>query len=141
MSWGGDCGYCQLVGAAVAADALAMGKSFSRLEDAASADFAVSGQYASELLHKLRRMLQDGGLFLAEATETLTHACLRAIRNRPLLLGGKTRAKQLPQFCDGLAQTQLQDGNLSSSRRSQGLKGRRDHWKLSYIAGDLHPST
>ena len=92
QSWSGDAGYEKLVGAAVVADALMMGKTFLQLEDAAHADLAVSGEVAAELLFRLRCMLFDGGLFLAESEQTLTHTVLRSIMGRAVLLGGGTNS-------------------------------------------------
>ena len=91
LSWGGDAGYNALVGAAVCADALVIGKPMLQAEDAAAADFAISGEQASQCLHTLKCMLLDGGLFLAEAEEALTHTCLRSISGRVVFLRKGTR--------------------------------------------------
>ena len=90
LSWSGDAGYVRLVGAAVCADALVMGKSFLQADDAAAADFAICGAEAAELIHRMRCMLVHGGLFEPEAEQTLTHTCLRSIRGRCVFIGRST---------------------------------------------------
>ena len=78
----GDSGYNRLVCAAVVGDTLLACMPCLRLEDEAAADFALSGPAAAELQMRLRALLVDGGLFLAEASESMTHTVLRAIQGR-----------------------------------------------------------
>ena len=93
--FGGDTGYCRVVGAAVAADALIASWPFLKLTDQANADFALAAPAAAECLEHLRHLLKDGGLFLAEARGTLTHSVLQAMRSRMVVVargGGQARA-------------------------------------------------
>ena len=83
----GDEGFVRVVSAAVAADALVMGWHFIRLDDEAAADASLSGPRAAQLLHEMRQMLDAGGLFMQEATGTLTHAALEAMKNRLVYVG------------------------------------------------------
>lgn len=83
----GDEGFVRVIGAAVAADAMCIGWQYIRLDDAEAADFSLTGPRAAELLHTMRAMLLDGGLFLAEASGTLTHQALCAMRGRLVWLG------------------------------------------------------
>ena len=84
--WGGDKGYEALVSAAVLADSLIASQPALRLEDEASADYALSGAAAAELKMSLEALLLHGGLFLPEAEGTLTHHCLRAIQNKTVFV-------------------------------------------------------
>ena len=91
QSWSGDEGYSRLVTAAVVADALMAMQPALRLEDAACADYALSGPAAAELRQHLHALLVEGGLFLPQASETMTHAVLRAIRGRVVFVRAGTR--------------------------------------------------
>ena len=113
--FGGDTGYCRVVGAAVAADALIASWPFLKLTDQANADFALAAPAAvkagweicivsyvspsnreewlqtiraAKCLEHLRHLLKDGGLFLAEARGTLTHSVLEAKRSRMVVVDG-----------------------------------------------------
>ena len=88
--WSGDAGYNALVSAAVVADALVASQPALRLDDKAAADFALAGPAAAELLQTLRALLDEGGLFLEECDQTLTHAVLRAIRGKTVFVAAGT---------------------------------------------------
>lgn len=90
QKWGGDRGYEALVSAAVLADSLVASQPALRLEDEASADYALSGPAAAELKMSLEALLLHGGLFLQEAEGTLTHHCLRAIQNKTVFVKSGT---------------------------------------------------
>ncbi|CAE7209725.1 unnamed protein product [Symbiodinium sp. CCMP2456] len=83
----GDEGFVRVIGAAVAADAMVMGWHYIRLDDQAAADASLSGPRAAQLLHEMRQMLDAGGLFMEEASGTLTHAALEAMKNRLVYVG------------------------------------------------------
>ena len=92
----GDTGYNRVIGAAVAADAMVMAWEYIRLEDTAAADASLSGTHAAQLLRTMHHMLQSGGLFLEEATGTLTHCALKAMQNRLAFFSNKAVALQWP---------------------------------------------
>lgn len=85
--WGGEEGYCRIIGAAVAADAMVAAWHFIRLSDSEESDVSMSARQGAELLHSLRCLLQEGGVFLESAEGTLTHAALAAMKSRTVLLG------------------------------------------------------
>ena len=85
-AWGGEKGFNTLLGAAVVADTMVITQPAIRLEDAAAADWSLSGPVASSLLQTLRHLLYDGGIFIEEADGTLVHACLRAMRGKTVYI-------------------------------------------------------
>ena len=96
QKFSGPQGYEALVTAAVVADTLIARQPALRLEDEASADFSLSGVEAAKLTQTLRALLHDGGIFLEECDETLTHTVLRAIRNKTVFLrAGTPRASAM----------------------------------------------
>ena len=88
--WEGEAGYVRLVSAAVAADAMVAGWVFTRLCDSEESDITVDGQQAARILHQLKSLLYDGGVFLETATGTLTHACINGIKDRFVHVGPGT---------------------------------------------------
>ena len=88
--WSGDRGYTALVTAAVVADAVLASQSALRVEDSASADFAISGPAAAEVRQRLEALLLHGGLFLQEADSSLTHCALRAIQGKVVFVRSGT---------------------------------------------------
>ena len=76
--------------AAVAADAMVAGWVFIRLCDSEASDVTVDGQQAAKILHQLKSLLYDGGIFLESATGTLTHACINGMKDRFVLVGPGT---------------------------------------------------
>ncbi|CAE7033689.1 unnamed protein product [Symbiodinium sp. CCMP2592] len=88
--WGGDKGYEALVSAAVVADSLIASQPALRVEDEASADYALSGPAAAELKMSLEALLLHGGIFLPEAEGSLTHHCLRAIQSKTIFVKSGT---------------------------------------------------
>ena len=83
-------GYETLVTAAVVADAMMAFQPAIRLEDQAAADFSLSGVEAAKLKQTLWALLDNGGIFLEECDETLTHTVLRSIRNKTVFLRAGT---------------------------------------------------
>ena len=81
-SFSGDDGWVKIISAAVAADSMIVGWSFIRLGDKQSADYSLAGPEAAQQLHQLRSLLKHGGLFLEEASESLTHCALRATKDK-----------------------------------------------------------
>ena len=88
--WSGDRGYTAMVTAAVVADALLASQSALRVEDSASADFAISGPAAAEVKQRLKALLLRGGLFLQEVDSSLTHCALRAIQGKVVFVRSGT---------------------------------------------------
>ena len=95
--FGGDAGYCRVVGAAVAADCLIVAGPLIKVNDQACADFALEAPAAAEVLMQLKYFLADGGIFLPEASATLTHSVLDAVKERMVWCGrAKGSAKRFP---------------------------------------------
>ncbi|CAE7401950.1 unnamed protein product [Symbiodinium sp. CCMP2592] len=91
-SLGGEKGFNALLGAALVADTMVITQPAIRLEDAAAADWSLSGPVASELLQTLRHLLYEGGIWLEEAEGTLVHACLRSVRGKTVYIRSGTPA-------------------------------------------------
>ena len=91
----GDAGYNRVVGAAVAADCLLLAWPFLKVSDR-DGDFALVAQSGAECLQNLKHMLVDGGLWLPQAKDTLTHSVLHAIHSRIIFSGkGGDKAKAM----------------------------------------------
>jgi hypothetical protein len=82
LQWGGDEGWYNINGAAMAADMMVTVWAAIKTEDAAAADFSISGPTAAQLLADMRAMFRDGGGLLQEADGTLLHASLNATKGR-----------------------------------------------------------
>ena len=91
QEFGGDEGYCRVVGSAVAADALVMAWPLIKVADQACADFALEAPAAAQCLATLKLMLCHGGIFLPDASETLTHCALHAVKERQVSLGRRQK--------------------------------------------------
>eukprot|EP00438_Fugacium_kawagutii_P008653 Skav201130 [mRNA] locus=scaffold4373:194633:196390:+ [translate_table: standard] len=93
----GDAGYNRVVGAAVAADCLLLAWPFLKVSDRDAGDFALVAPAAAECLQNLKHMLVDGGLWLPQAKDTLTHSVLHAIHSRIIFVGkGGDKARAIP---------------------------------------------
>ena len=86
QEWSGDSGYVKLVGCAVISDAMLMASPFLRLADKDAADYSLSGTQAAECITLLRSMLWDGGIWLPEAKDTVTHSVLKDIKSKVLFM-------------------------------------------------------
>ena len=96
--FGGDDGFVRVVSAAVAADSLVLAWGFIKLEDAASADYSLSGVAAAKLLYQMKCLLKQGGLFVQEAEGTLTHAALKAMKGKMVFWGDRCVNMQWPEL-------------------------------------------
>jgi hypothetical protein len=85
----GEEGFDRVVGAAVVGDAMLSVETAIRLEDVDSADCALSAVVAARCRDNLRSLLWDGAIWLPEASGTLVHAALTAIKS--CRLSGFTR--------------------------------------------------
>ncbi|CAK8998373.1 unnamed protein product [Durusdinium trenchii] len=95
--FGGDAGFCRVVGAAVAADALVIAWPLAQVNDEARSDYSLEGPAAAKVLLELKLLLADGGLFLPEASATLTHSVLSAVKERMVWCGkGTATCKMIP---------------------------------------------
>ena len=66
-----------------------LGWGFIKLDDSSAADYSLAGPRAAELLHSMKSLLKHGGLFLSEASETLTHCALNAMKGKVIFYGPK----------------------------------------------------
>ncbi|CAK9097849.1 Uncharacterized protein SCF082_LOCUS45898, partial [Durusdinium trenchii] len=96
--FGGDAGFCRVVGAAVAADALVIAWPLVQVNDEARSDYSLEGPAAAKVLLELKLLLADGGLFLPEASATLTHSVLSAVKERMVWCGKGTEANAFAAF-------------------------------------------
>ncbi|CAK9097842.1 Uncharacterized protein SCF082_LOCUS45895 [Durusdinium trenchii] len=96
--FGGDAGFCRVVGAAVAADALVIAWPLAQVNDEARSDYSLEGPAAAKVLLELKLLLADGGLFLPEASATLTHSVLSAVKERMVWCGKGTEANAFAAF-------------------------------------------
>ena len=93
----GDAGFNRIVGAAVAADCLLLAWPFLKVSDRDAGDFALVATAGAECLQNLKHMLVDGGLWLPQAKDTLTHCVLHAIHSKVIFAGkGGDKAKAIP---------------------------------------------
>ena len=134
--FGGDAGYCRVVGAAVAADCLIVAWPLIKVNDQACADFALEAPAAAEVLMQLKYLLAGGSIFLPEASATLTHSVLDAVKERMVwwygVAGAKGSAKRFP-FA-GQPQTRQPAVNLCALQGSLQLSG---HSERSFLQSCL----
>ena len=84
---GGDTGFCTCVSAAVVADTMILGWPMLKVCDQDASDYALAAPMAAETLATMKHMLHDGGIWLPQAKDTLTHTVLSAIRDRAVFVG------------------------------------------------------
>ena len=53
-------------------------------------DAALEGEESARMLHEVRALFRDGGIWLPEAKGTLTHCTLEAIRGKAVFYGNPT---------------------------------------------------
>ncbi|MCP4241422.1 MAG: hypothetical protein GY772_12755, partial [bacterium] len=91
----GDTGYDRLVSAAVFSDAMIESQLFLRVCDQDEDDVTVTGAQASQILRRLRFLLLEGGIWLPEAEQTLTHKVLQAIGQEGVVTFWKAGGREL----------------------------------------------
>ena len=96
-SFGGVAGYDLLVSAAATADAMVVLGKYINLSQVSNDDAALEGEESSRMLHEVRTLFRDGGIWLPEAEGTLTHCVLAAIRGKAIF-HGKSDSKREVTF-------------------------------------------
>jgi len=92
-SFGGPVGYDLLVSAALTADAMLVLGKYINLSQVSADDAALEGEESARMLHEVRVLFRDGGIWLPEAEGTLTHCVLGAIRGK-VVFHGKPNGKR-----------------------------------------------
>ena len=86
-SFGGATGYDSLVSSAAVGDGMVVVGKYLNLSQVADDDSALEGDESARMVHEVKVLFEDGGIWLPEAKGTLTHCVLEGIKGKAVFHG------------------------------------------------------